>query len=225
MNDMASEDGALQQRPPEPPFWSQEVAAIPFCRQLVSHYAEILLELTELFLDRRPFMAFPEYGLYSAGWEAFPLSVYEGEFNDNVPACAHMDMSKLAHSMRASIPVLGRLISPLEQEGSLRNVFVSRLKPGTLIRPHKGWTKNFLRLHLGLLCDPGCKITVGPETRTWLPGELLAFKDGGPYFHSVTHEGSRDRVVLSLDLRFNYVEKFIPNIQTDQGSLVKTGAA
>ena len=212
MNDIEHKVSAVHDPVQEPPFWNRELTAIPVCQQLLAQYTEILLELTELFLERKPFLAFPDYGLYSAGWEAFPLSVYEGEFNDNVVACTHMDMSRLAHSMRVCIPVLGRLISPLEEDGSLRNVFVSRLKPGTFIRPHQGWTKNFLRVHLGLLCDPGCRITAGTETQTWRPGQLLAFKDGGPYQHSVVHEGSRDRVVLSLDLRLTYVAQFISRI-------------
>jgi hypothetical protein len=51
--------------------------------------------------------------------------------------------------------------------------------------------------------DSGCSIKVGQETRHWQAGQLLAFKDGGPYSHSVRHEGSRDRIILSVDLRLS----------------------
>lgn len=194
-------------------FWNQEVSAIPFCQSLVQRYPDILLELTELTLARKPFQKFPDYGLYSSGWEAFPLSVYEGEFNDHVPALGQLNMTALARQIRPFVPMLSELISPLETDGHLRNVFVSRLKPGSHIRAHRGWTGNYLRIHLGLLCDPACRITVGSETQTWLPGQLLAFKDGGPYLHSVRHDGTRDRVVISFDLRLSYVRAFIPQIQ------------
>lgn len=175
----------------EQPFWNQEVLAIPLCQSLVQSYQEILLELTELTIQHKPFMTFPEYGLYSTGWEAFPLSLYEGEFSNQM----NMDMKDLSREIRRHLPIMAELIEPLEQSGHLRNVFVSRLRPGAVIHPHRGWTPDFLRIHLGLMCDPGCRITVGEETHTWQPGHLLAFKDGGPYLHSVRHDGSRDRII------------------------------
>lgn len=196
----------------EPCFWNQEILKIPFCQSLAALYPEILLELTDLTLAQQPFQKFPDYGLYSSGWEAFPLSVYEGEFNDHVPGLTHLDMSALARQIRPYVPTLSELLSPLEAEGHLRNVFVSRLKPGSHIRPHRGWTNQYLRVHLGLLCDPACAITVGSETQTWVAGQLLAFKDGGPHLHSVRHDGTRDRIIISCDLRLNYVQEFIPQI-------------
>jgi aspartyl/asparaginyl beta-hydroxylase (cupin superfamily) len=104
----------------------------------------------------------------------------------------------------------------LEEAGHLRNGFVSRLRPGSVIHPHRGWTNQYLRIHMGLLCDPACRLTVGTETHAWRPGQLLAFKDGGPYLHSVRHDGSRDRVVVSFDLRLSYVAPFIPGILGSQ---------
>jgi aspartyl/asparaginyl beta-hydroxylase (cupin superfamily) len=121
-------------------------------------------------------------------------------------------MTSIANNIRKHTPILVALIEPLEQAGHLRNVFVSRLRPGAMIHPHRGWTSKFLRIHLGLLCDPSCQITVGDMTQTWQPGKLLAFKDGGPYMHSVCHKGNRDRIVISFDLRLSYVREFIPNI-------------
>lgn len=199
----------------EQAFWNGEVLAIPICSLFVQKYTDILMELTELTMDRQPFMKFPDYGLYSTGWEAFPLSVYEGEFNEHVAECASVNMTSIANSIRMHAPILSELIAPHEQAGYMRNVFVSRLRPGSLIRPHRGWTQQYLRIHLGLLCDPGCRITVGEETQTWYPGKLLAFKDGGPHMHSVRHEGNRDRIVISFDLRLSYVKSFIPTITSE----------
>lgn len=196
----------------EPPFWNAEVEAIPFCQALKQRYPDILMELNELALSHKPFNDFPDYGLYSNGWEAFPVSVYEGEFNDFLPNAASIDMAATMRRIRQHLPVLSALVEPLEREGVLRNAFVSRLRPGSVIHPHRGWTPHYLRIHLGLLCDPGCRLTVGPETHAWKPGELLAFKDGGPYEHSVRHAGARERIVASFDLRLTYVARFIPGI-------------
>jgi aspartyl/asparaginyl beta-hydroxylase (cupin superfamily) len=94
----------------------------------------------------------------------------------------------------------------------LRNVFVSRLIPNSTINPHRGWTPDYLRMHLCLVADPGCKMTVGDVTRTWEVGELMAFKDGGPYLHHVKHRGQHERIILSYDIDLNYVAQFIPEV-------------
>jgi aspartyl/asparaginyl beta-hydroxylase (cupin superfamily) len=62
-----------------------------------------------------------------------------------------------------------------------------------------------MRIHLGLVCDPECVITVGDQSRVWREGEIIAFKDGGPYLHSVAHNGTADRWVLVFDLTLDYL--------------------
>jgi len=120
--------------------------------------------------------------------------------------------------------VTNSMIFELEEQGILRNVFVSRLIPGSVINPHRGWTPEFLRIHLCLVEDPHCHITVGDETVTWTQGELLAFKDGGPYLHDVRHHGQIERIVISFDLKLTYVAQFIPEILAAE-TAAKTGVA
>lgn len=90
---------------------------------------------------------------------------------------------------------------------------LSIVSPGTYISPHFG-EPGFLRCHLCLVDDDGCTITVGEEQRKWREGELLAFKDGGPYAHFVNHTGTRDRIVLIFDISFEYARKYIQNLET-----------
>ena len=85
---------------------------------------------------------------------------------------------------------------------------ISVVSPGTHIAPHVG-TTGYLRMHLCLVNDEGCSITVGDETSNWQEGKILAFKDGGPYPHSVAHNGSKDRVVIIFDLPIDYVKQYI----------------
>lgn len=193
--------------PLEPPFWNAEIEQIPWCRELRAQHGAIWQELQQLIRYGQPFRAFPQYGLYSHYWEAFPLSVFEGEFNGNLPT--GVDLVAMTAQIRQHLPVLSALIAPLERQGHLRNGFVSRLLPGSVIHPHRGWTSDYLRVHLGLVTDPQCCITVGPETQTWHPGQLLAFKDGGPYMHSVVHRGTGERIIASFDLRISYVSQFV----------------
>lgn len=198
----------------EPPFWDDFLEEIPFCISLQQNFTGILQELRNFVLTAQPFMDYPKYGnLYSNSWEAFPLSVFEGEFVSLAKGQLGFDLDAFVCRARSQLPVISALLAPLESQGHLRNVFVSRLLPGSEIHPHRGWTPDFLRIHMGLVCDPLCTMTVGPVTRTWHPGELLAFKDGGPYLHSVSHKGTKERIVLSVDLRMTYITQFIPMVQ------------
>jgi len=198
---------------PEPPFWNAQLQHIPLCVELTQHFDAIQQELMAFIDASQPFMPSPKYAnLYVNTWDAFPLSKFQGEFVELSKKNLSFNLERLVAFARARLPTLSGLIAPLEAQGHLRNVFVSRLLPGSVINPHRGWTPEFLRIHLGLRCDPQCCITVGEETQTWTPGQMLAFKDGGPYLHSVRHEGTQERIVLAIDLTLRYCNTFIPGI-------------
>jgi aspartyl/asparaginyl beta-hydroxylase (cupin superfamily) len=197
----------------EPPFWDDQLHRVPWCVEVLDKAERIRDEILDFVGRHQPFMPYPKYGnLYNNTWDAFPLSVFQGEHIELSKRSLEINMSPLVKAYRKRLPVTSSVIGPLEAEGALRNVFVSRLIPGSVINPHRGWTPDFMRIHLGLQCDPGCRITVGDQTRTWEPLKLLAFKDGGPHLHSVIHEGSTQRIVISHDLRLSYLARFIPEV-------------
>jgi hypothetical protein len=215
----------LKTSPQEPPFWNAELEKIPFCVALRSQFASIQQEIDAFIQTSQPFMAYPKYAnLYVNTWDAFPLSKFQGEFVELSKQNLSFHLERIVAYARARLPTLSALIAPLEEEGHLRNVFVSRLLPGSVINPHRGWTPDFLRIHIGLHCDPFCRITVGHETQTWHEGQLLAFKDGGPHLHSVRHEGTQERIVLAIDLRLAYVSQFIPEIDPQKHAATTAGA-
>jgi hypothetical protein len=65
---------------------------------------------------------------------------------------------------------------------------------------------------MGLDCDPGCVITVGNEQRVWENGKIIAFKDGGPYPHSVKHNGTKQRIIASFDVDLSYLKTIVPKL-------------
>ena len=77
--------------------------------------------------------------------------------------------------------------------------YVSRMRPGTHIRPHRGPTNLRLRCHLGITVPDGdCALRVGDATRPWQEGRCLVFDD---YFeHEAWNHTDRDRIVLIVDL-------------------------
>lgn len=78
-------------------------------------------------------------------------------------------------------------------------VYVSRMRGGTHIAPHRGPTNLRLRCHLGLDVPAGdCAIRVGGETRAWEAGRCLVFDD--VFEHEAWNHTEADRIVLIVDL-------------------------
>lgn len=73
----------------------------------------------------------------------------------------------------------------------------SCLEPGVVIHPHKGWTENVIRFHLGLVCPPNVGIKIDDIVYTWQEGKWLIFND--TVRHSVANRGDQSRYVMLMD--------------------------
>jgi hypothetical protein len=213
----------------EPSFWQSYLEEEPICKNLCENWEKIKDEILNLKSEYPNwFTKYPKFKiedsetkekvrLYENDWTITALSKLSESYNaENVKAekVGGSSLEKLIKRYRAKLlPTLHGIINQFEQDNILANVFVSILSPGVIIRPHVGYSKDYMRIHLGLITDPNCKITVGEKTKFWEDGKILAFKDGGPYNHSVIHSGSKDRYILSLDLKLKYLEQYIPSLK------------
>lgn len=200
-------------------FWDEILKDVPICKDLVENYSTIKDEVISFVSNPGSLFDYPKYNvggtpLYENYWKAVPLSVFNGEFISmyaNEQQKQYIDF--VIKNAKQRCPTINKIISPLEESDDLANCFISRLLPGSIINPHCGWTQHYMRIHLGLVCDPKCQITVsglhgGGETRTWEEGKLLAFRDGPPQLHSVKHEGEHERIILSVDVKISHLQKF-----------------
>lgn len=73
----------------------------------------------------------------------------------------------------------------------------SLLHPGCKIQPHKGYSDEVLRSHLGLICPQPSWIEVGGQQHHWRAGEVIVFDD--TQLHSACNDSSATRVVLIAD--------------------------
>lgn len=199
-------------------FWEDYITEVPIYKDLVENYPKIKEEVINFLNKENSLFDYPKYfvsgrPLYENYWKACPLSSFEGEFISNdANEIEKRYIRDIIENAKNNCPTIESVICDLERETNLRNAFISRLLPGSILNPHNGWTDDFLRIHLGLVCDPECKITVGTETKTWEEGKILAFKDGGPILHSVQHNGTSERIVLSVDVKLSYLKKYVSNI-------------
>ena len=209
----------------EPRFWEEYLTEEPVCKQLCESWEQIrdeILNLRENYSNW--FTKYPKFKvedpktkekvrLYENDWIITALSKLSESYNvenNRAERTGGSSLEKLVKRYRSKLlPTLNSIINGLDQDETLSNVFVSILSPGAIIKPHVGYSNEYMRIHLGLICDSECKITVGDETKTWEEGKILAFKDGGPYYHQVKHAGKTDRYILSLDIKLSYLDNYI----------------
>jgi hypothetical protein len=203
----------------EPCFWEDRLVDLPLCKDLKHNFQKIKEEVLKFIAMPNALHDYPKYkiehnnqtiDLYSNIWQAVPLSKYDAEFLDTESDTPQAEYTRSVITFaKKNCPTVTRCIEELEDKGFIRNVFISKLLPGSDIQPHRGRDNKFMRLHVCVDADPECKLTVGHETRTWVEGEILAFKDGGVKLHSVQHKGTKQRVVLSIDIDLQYIKDYI----------------
>jgi ornithine lipid ester-linked acyl 2-hydroxylase len=120
----------------------------------------------------------PERELYSRGWEVAGLHAFGRKLEANCARC----------------PATASLVEAIP---GMTTAGFSLLQPGTHILPHRGYTNEVLRCHLGLIVPAGCSMRVGSDVRNWQEGRCLIFDD--TVEHEVWHNGDSRRVVLLVD--------------------------
>jgi len=193
-------------------FHEDKVRHLKVCNDLVANYKQIKKEVLDFIKTPSSLVDYPNYPIdgydkiYENYWKAAPISTFRDEHRElmgNPEAIARLQA--LTENTRKHCPTIVSIISDLENQGILANSFISRLMPGTVINPHVGWANKYMRVHFGIVCDPACKIMIGEESQSWKEGKILAFVDGPPIPHSVEHKGTKERIVLSFDIRLDYI--------------------
>ena len=194
-------------------FYQDKLKHISVCNELVNNYEKIKKEILDFISIPNVLVDYPNYKvsndkwIYENYWKAAPVSKFR---NEHTELTGTPELNKYLNSLiaktREHCPTTVSIIGELEEQEHLSNSFISRLMPGTIINPHTGWSNKFLRIHLGIVTDPNCKMFIEDESMAWEDGKLLAFVDGHQYPHSVKHEGYKERIVLSIDLTLDYLK-------------------
>ncbi len=176
---------ASQSLVPDQPVF--DAGDFPWLRPVAENWLVILQELEHLLQYRHlvpPFQAVsPDQAKIARGdaWRAFILY---GIGTKAGRLCRH-------------VPHTTRL---LEQIPDLRNAWFSILAPGYRVPSHRGVTKAWIRVHLGLKIPKRaekCRMRIAGQEVSWRPGELLVFDD--TYRHEVWNDTDEERIVLLFD--------------------------
>lgn len=206
-------------------YYDEEVLNVPAVQEILAEWPKIKQELFDLMNNWHPYMYYPEYefvdketgekkkALWEKEWKLFSVTdfVWDGIEENGHGALKDDNFNRKVKLVRRKCPTMAKVFKPYEQAGYLMNGFVSRLVPGSKIIPHSGWVQDVLRVHFCLKEDPECYFWVNGEKRTWKLDEVFGFLDWDR--HSVEHHGTTDRIILSLDFKFEYLKPYIPELE------------
>ncbi len=158
-----------------------EAAQLPGALALERNFAAIREEIKGLAAAE--FQAEAEGLMGHGSWDVFLFYERSRKNEENCARC----------------PVITRII---ESSNTVRTqaglLYVSKLAPGTHIKPHRGPTNLRLRCHLGITIPAGdCGLKVGGETRRWQEGRCLVFDDS--LEHEAWNHTAEPRIVLIID--------------------------
>lgn len=152
----------------------------PFVQDIQSAYPNIRNEFKQA-VSKNYYIGWPEKFLYNEGWNVFGLRYQGTDFSD-------------AHKM---CPFLSGII--LKHSALIFSAGFSILEPGTIIKPHVGYTSEVLRVHLGIQVPLGdCALKVNGITSNWQEGEILIFDD--TLEHEAWNKTESSRIILLIDV-------------------------
>jgi ornithine lipid ester-linked acyl 2-hydroxylase len=124
-----------------------------------------------------PFIPYRETNIYNKGWLTYGLRYKTINWN-------------------RSDDFMDPILTLLPFEPFI--VSFSCLEPGVEVNPHRGFTDDVIRFHLGLICpQEDIAIKLDGVEYNWQEGKWLIFNDR--VLHSVWNRGSQNRYVLLMD--------------------------
>ena len=133
--------------------------------------------------------------------ESCSIPEYKSAFGDKDGNVTEESIARAAlkYQQRQQItPTLESCLAPYIND--IGTVGFNVIYPGGKLNMHYGMCNDYIRIHMGIDCDPGAVFYVEDlPPRTWEPGKLFAFSDGDA-FHGTIHTGEKPRSILLLDL-------------------------
>ena len=170
-----------------------------FVDSLESKWKLILSELESLLLKEvgsrnNYFDLWHERGIYEGQWKVFGFYAFGDKLSHNCELC----------------PITTEIIESIP---GMTTAGFSAMKPNTHILPHKGYTSDVLRCHLGLIVPymasatnsdsnvnenkPSCALRVGSSTYSWQQGKAFIFDD--TEVHEAWNFSDQSRYILLVD--------------------------
>jgi beta-hydroxylase len=125
----------------------------------------------------------------SNNWHFFPFITKSNYYQTNIDRC-------------------GTVKNLLDTMPIYDNCMFSIVNPGGVIPPHRGFSDQHLRIHLGLKTDGAAWIRVGNQVQHWEEKKVIVINDWEE--HEVSNTSSDPRVIFLFDIkRKDYFDNII----------------
>jgi aspartyl/asparaginyl beta-hydroxylase (cupin superfamily) len=149
----------------------------PFLAPVVQAWADVAAEYRAI--AERAQRHHDDRHLHGGRWDFYMLWCYGLRVPEHCRACPR------TAALAAAVP-------------GLSTAGFSVLQPGTDLRPHRGFPRGMLRLHVALDApDEGAGLQVGDAVHHWRTGGSVVFDD--TFTHRAWNRGERSRAVLLVD--------------------------
>ena len=212
----------------EPPFWEDilEREQEPLFKRLIDNFDVIEKEILRLYKVSKFVKLFYRYPVQksdlkfknadgwfieeSTKWTLTPIfgAKHDANIRKRTSKLWVLTLEGLAFVIRYLCPQTTKLLREDFHNAKILNSSINVIHPNSEIKPHKHPllnNKHRMNYHLCITDDPDAQLTVGDETKSWKRGEILAFKNSGPYRHSVIHKGKNTRIILMLEIDVDYL--------------------
>ncbi len=153
---------------------------VMFIKALEKEYVKIKEEFQSV-ASENIYTKWPEEFLYNEGWNVFGLRFQKNDIKEAHLLC----------------PVISGLIK--KYDTLIDSLGFSSLNPGTIIKPHIGYTNKVLRCHMGIIVPKGdCALKVAERIIKWKEGSAFIFDDTEQ--HEAWNKTEQKRVVMLIDL-------------------------
>lgn len=209
------------------------VADLPLVQELIASYNKIVIDAKKLFeteayqpkmrttviggrnISRKGMSSY--YGQARAvSWHVDERTLDPAEHlicfgNTPEQKQTKLDLYKLR---RSYCPTIDKLL--IDYKDVLMSTSTFALWPGAQITPHYGVNNEYVRIHLCLQENPGCRFfTEHDEPRTWYQRQVFGFLD-----YEVLHwvifddepEANQERIILNVDVEKSYYTHFYPGV-------------
>lgn len=182
--------------------------------ELISCYKEVreinLEEVQNLSTKLQFSLPNGKKSFYEGNIISVPLLVRLGCFSEDEAKVMKWEEGEEERIYRHYYDKMSFLKSWIEENNSdITSVVFFVAQPKSFIRHHYGVPESYknFRLHLCLQEDLGCVFDLENERYVWREGELIGFDDSMVY-HGIKHDGTRPRIILSIDIAKSKMEQY-----------------
>ena len=149
-----------------------------FCKTLPNYLDIVIQDMIPIYNNFQIDYTHPKSRVYNGQWDMIIMSMYHHK-------------TKYAEQFKRTYELI------MDNVADCHSIAVSVLRPGTVIKPHKGMDNNLFRGHLYFDVPDGCQFITEDTTKVLSNGDCFYFDD--MVIHSANNKSDKPRYMIAFD--------------------------